>query len=184
MTPPRPTRADFKPAPIEAEAEPAQEPEPWEFTDADGEVTAHAFGASWAAAFLAALRDPALGFDRKQGAWETNSPALPRMRAMGEGGVAAADEIHAAMAAAMKAEDERRATAKPEPTDAELDAQAVAEKVIEGVKDQRTIPEVDDYWQGDLRLVEQLPAELATKFREAVEAHRKTIQQPARRAGR
>lgn len=74
---------------------------------------------------------------------------------------------------------------QPEPTDAELDAQAVVEKLIEGVRDQKTIPEIDDYWHGNVRLIEQMPAEYAAKVREGIEAHRRTIQQgAARRAAR
>lgn len=74
---------------------------------------------------------------------------------------------------------------QPEPTDAELDAQAAVEKLIEGVRDQKTIPEIDDYWEGNRRLVEQLPPEQAAKVRAAIEAHRGAIQHAAaRRAAR
>ena len=64
---------------------------------------------------------------------------------------------------------------------AEFDAPAVLEKLREGLKDQRSQPEVDDYWDGNRRLAEQLPAEMFNAFRAEVEEYRKAAPKRAAR---
>lgn len=181
------------------------EPEPWEFTDADGEVIASAESTPWAAAFLAALRDPAIDFARKQGVWETNSPMLPRLREA-EGGTAGADAIHAAMVAAMQAEDERaakeRAAAQAQ-SEAKLaaesaagesgaaapppdDSATVAQEILTEARQMKKAADIDALHEREAKTIAGLPQHLRDKVREELEKMRRLLiaaDQPAQVKG-
>lgn len=125
VTPARPTRAEF--------TEPVEEP--WEFTDALGEVTSIVGAAAWVATFARALGDEKAPADMLDGLWETNSPLLARLRATGPEGERAAQALHDENDRRLAARNKARRAAAEQQSAAEAPAQAgEVEKAPSGEK--------------------------------------------------
>lgn len=105
LAPPRPTRATLQ-NPFESESR--EEPEEWEFTDAEGEVRSYQDPSDWALTFTNCLTAVTLDAARKDGVWETNSPLLARLRELGADGEKLAADVHAANDARLAEEDKRK----------------------------------------------------------------------------
>lgn len=140
IAPPRPTRTSIAgPGPqIEGTSEPLDEPGTIELVDASGEFIPFQDPASYADAFIVEMRRAPTEAD-VQGIWETNSPSLDSLRAIGPEGEKLAEEIHAAYGEELDAK--RKAERKPAPK-AKAKAEPKPEPEPEG--DPRPEPPIED----------------------------------------
>lgn len=181
VTPPRPTRADFaKPAIVDTKQDAAPEPEPWEITDDEGEVRSYSSHLDWVQAFCEYLSTPHATWANKEGFWETNSPAIGRLRQIGAEGEKLAQEIHDTFGRAREAEDERRAAeraaaeAKPAGA-ATFDPVTEFERIWTAAQQETSAAGLDSFWRLEEPLAQRMPNDLYLDLRGKIEGLRRQL---------